>query len=1001
MDSQILTCIHQPRLVMLSIITAMVAAYTALELARYIGEASGRTRWLWLMAGSGVMGLGIWSMHFIAMLALSLPLAVSYDPVITLASMLLAIVASALALYLVSGERMSRGHWLWGGLLMGSGIAAMHYVGMAAMQIQGSIVYQPLLFVVSIMVAIIASLASLWLAFSLRNLELPYHTSRKLASAVVMGLAMVGMHYTGMAATDFRVAAGTPLVAPHLSESQVWLGVAVAAGDMIVLGLALLATILNRRVLQRLITSPNPIFRYWMLSGAVCYLLVLWVLESFIHGILFDVHHEDFLRHLFTDDPNELWMRIPVMVTAAGFAIIGQRMFNLSKNLTDELEAERHRQQDLILARTAELEESEQRTRAILDTSLDAFVATNSNGRIIDWNPAAQALFGWEPVDVIGRSLVEKVFAGNELAQRSLPGLGLSLDGVSAQSYLHELLATRSDGQTLPVELSLSPLLLKSGTVYNIVIRDIAERKEHEQVLKQARETAEQANRLKSEFLANMSHELRTPLNAIIGFTEILKDQMVGELNPEQHDYICEVFDSSRHLLSLINDILDLSKVEAGRMSLDLEDVEISPLLENSLIIIKEKAHANGVKLELELAEDLGTVKLDERKFKQIIYNMLSNAVKFTQDGGRVGLVAQCQGDWLEVTVWDTGIGISAADQARLFQPFVQADGTTARNFEGTGLGLSLIRAFAQLHGGDVSLESSPGNGSRFTVRLPLRKIDNQHDLLPVTRTRSTPGDTEQLQPPLLLLIEDNDQAAALMMAQLKNAGYRTIWARSGEEGLALAQQLRPDSVLLDIMLPNMDGWQVLQRIKASPELADIPVVIVSIVADASKGLTLGALETLEKPVNREQLLQVVARATHLQREAQQTRVLVVDDDVTALEMVKIQLEAQGYKVDCAAGGADAVGQLQAEPPDLVILDLMMPEVTGFDVLAIMRRHETVAHVPVIILSAKTLTEEDRRFLQQHTAQVIEKTEFDREMFLGSVKTSLQQAGISTVQSLD
>lgn len=435
-------------------------------------------------------------------------------------------------------------------------------------------------------------------------------------------------------------------------------------------------------------------------------------------------------------------------------------------------------------------------------------------------------------------------------------------------------------------------------------------------------------------------------------------------------------------------------------MELNLATVAIPRLLENSLSIVREKAHAHGIRLDLELAADLDRAEVDERKFKQIIYNLLSNAVKFTPDGGRVGLVARHSGDWLEITVWDTGIGISATDQERLFQPFEQLDGSTARKYEGTGLGLSLVRRLSMLHGGDVRLESRPGEGSRFTVRLPCRNIESRPDEPPRKIICSGPADTAKRQAPLLLVVEDNDQAAALMMAQLKNEGYRTLWARSGEEGLALAQEVHPDAVLLDVMLPGMDGWEVLQRLKGNSGLAHIPVVVVSVNADASKGLILGALETLEKPVNREQLLAAVVRSTQARGEAGQTRVLVVDDDPQALELARIQLEAQGYDVNCARGGADAIGQLQEAPPDLVILDLMMPEVTGFDVLAIMRRHEAVAQIPVIILSAKTLTGEERVFLQQHTALVVEKMDFDSKVFLGSVHSALQGAGILSTQTL-
>jgi DNA-binding response OmpR family regulator len=350
----------------------------------------------------------------------------------------------------------------------------------------------------------------------------------------------------------------------------------------------------------------------------------------------------------------------------------------------------------------------------------------------------------------------------------------------------------------------------------------------------------------------------------------------------------------------------------------------------------------------------------------------------------------------MEVSVWDTGIGINAEDQERLFKPFEQADGALGRKYEGTGLGLALVKNLAELHGGQASLESVPGEGSRFAVRLPYRKVEKQNVPLPNAQIQDQRADTTNTQVPLLLLIEDDDQAAVLMMAHLKNAGYRTLWARSGEEGLTMAEEVHPDSVLLDILLPDVDGWKVLQRFKAKPELADIPVVVVSIVADTMKGLNLGALEALQKPVNRENLLAAVARATPARGGARQAcRVLVVDDDARSRELVCAQLEHQGYTTLCANGDAEALAQLQADPPDLVILDLMMPEVRGFDVLASLRKEKQTAQVPVIILTAKTLTDDERMFLRQHTAQVLGRSGFDSEAFLNSVDAVLNTGSLN------
>lgn len=520
----------------------------------------------------------------------------------------------------------------------------------------------------------------------------------------------------------------------------------------------------------------------------------------------------------------------------------------------------------------------------------------------------------------------------------------------------------------------------------------------------------EQANRLKTEFLANMSHELRTPMNAIIGFSEVLKDGLVGDLSVDQLDYVNEIFGSANHLLSLINDILDLSKIEAGKMELHLERVDLPDLLRNSLSIIKEKAHAHGVRVDLDLAEEIGEVYLDARRCKQIVFNLLSNAVKFTADGGRVGLAARRDGDHLVVTVSDTGIGIPADQIDRLFRPFEQLDGSLARRFEGTGLGLAMVRRLAELHGGGASVRSQVGEGSHFTVTLPYRVSLDSLGIpaesepapgaisplvkLPAPRV-ATKSDGESSGSPLVLVVEDDDTAAKLLDMQLTSSGYRTQRAKDAGQALALIQSEHPDLVILDIILPDIDGWEFLSMLKQDPALAGIPVVVVSIVADAEKGLALGAVNVLEKPLRKEVLMQAIDGLALPEPSAQiPVRILVVDDEAKAVAFVTAQLEGRGYEVLQAFGGREAIEMAIAERPDLLILDLMMPEVTGFDVVAELRRLTATRDIPIIILTAKTLTQEDRLTLKGHVTQLVEKSRFDPQAFMDDVRKVLQRPAI-------
>jgi CheY-like chemotaxis protein len=528
----------------------------------------------------------------------------------------------------------------------------------------------------------------------------------------------------------------------------------------------------------------------------------------------------------------------------------------------------------------------------------------------------------------------------------------------------------------------------------------------------------EEASRMKSEFLANMSHELRTPLNAIIGFSEVLKDGLLGELEPKQKEYVNDIFTSGNHLLLLINDILDLSKVEAGKMTLELEPQQVATLIQAGLQVVREKATTHQLRLTVDLAaglDDLGDVWLDQRKIKQILYNLLSNAVKFTPEGGEVRVTAQRVGQasvpygnhehYLELAVSDTGIGIGTDDQARLFQPFTQIDSTLARRYAGTGLGLAMVKRLAELHGGAVALQSIPGKGSTFTVWLPWRTDGGKQGERPLD-TQAVPAPTsvieDTVQPelppsvgqPLALIIEDDDQAAELLRLQLDSAGFRIVRAATAESGLQLAALECPDLVTLDIMLPDMDGWDFLKRFKKYPQYAGVPVVIVSIVADRNRGLSLGASQVLQKPVSRKGLARALAAAgIPVGNDGRQRTVLVVDDDPKAVKLLGSYLDSAGYRVLSAIDWQEGIDLARREHPDLIVLDLLMPEVNGFEVVEALKRDAVMATIPIVIVTAKQMNAEDLARLNGDVMKVIEKSEFDRGQFIGEVKRAMSWKG--------
>jgi signal transduction histidine kinase len=353
----------------------------------------------------------------------------------------------------------------------------------------------------------------------------------------------------------------------------------------------------------------------------------------------------------------------------------------------------------------------------------------------------------------------------------------------------------------------------------------------------------EVASRHKSEFLASMSHELRTPLNAVIGFSEVLLDRLFGEINERQEEYLRDILSSGRHLLELINDILDLSKVEAGQMVLEPSTFEVSSALEWASALHRERAAAHAITVTSEVAEDVGTIEADERQFRQVVLNLVANAVKFTPDGGSVSIEAYREGTVLNVTVTDTGIGVAPEDQERIFETFQQGRRGAPKE-EGTGLGLTLCRRIVELFGGRMWLESTPGEGSTFGFAIPgvLQREENA----------TSPGKSEL---PVAVLVDDDRASLDLFSAYLDGSPIRVLRARDGVEGLELIRRALPAAVVLDIKLPRLDGWQVLAELKADPATAEIPVVIASVVDDASHGMALGAEAYLRKPIGREELV--------------------------------------------------------------------------------------------------------------------------------------------------
>ena len=503
--------------------------------------------------------------------------------------------------------------------------------------------------------------------------------------------------------------------------------------------------------------------------------------------------------------------------------------------------------------------------------------------------------------------------------------------------------------------------------------------------LEQSNKALQDANKHKSVFLANMSHELRTPLNAIIGFSELLTDARDGQFDDATRKrFLSQILTSGKHLLSLINDILDLSKVEAGQMELRLQAVSIPETVDQVMKTVEPLVTKKSLTLTANV-DGSGDILADGGKLRQMLLNLVSNAIKFTPEGGTVTIGALRLKDSVELSVADTGIGIAEADQNQIFKEFHQVDTGPGRKHEGTGLGLALTRRFALLHGGDVRVTSRVNKGSVFTLTLPVRAAvlpapEPAPPAAAVAGNGHGPG-------PMVLVVEDDPAAAELLTRQLIGAGYRTEVARTGTQALERARELHPAAITLDVILPEVDGWEVMTQLKSDDRTSSIPIVVVSVVDNPELGLALGAIDYFVKPIDAKVLIDRLNQFSLKEKAGKDgVRVLVVDDEPANRMWLAEALEPAGFTVLPAAGGREAIEMAKAEKPDFVLLDLMMPEVTGFDVVEALRADESTRETPILVLTAANLTEADKRMLNGRVSQILKRGSVASSDIVGLLK---------------
>jgi adenylate cyclase len=876
-------------LVAVSVLVSILTNYAVLHIAGRLAAAessSGRLRWL--LGGAFTLGVGGWAVHFIGLLAFKLPVHVHYDTLLTaLSTIPITLTGAVIVAYISRAEHSLR--WLLiSASLVGMGIGATHYIGMAAMRMDATMQFDPKLLAMSVLLAMLLSSSTLYVNHRARihgGVTLLNWT--KLGGATLMALTVVTLHYLGMAATYFFPGSGIVVTGGLLNPMAV--GRWAALASIFIAGLALFLTLVDTRLEEA------------SRSEQLSHTRLLEAIESISDGFaLYDTEDRLVLSN------SRFRHRIP-----------GNRDPTALQGITFE---------DLM-------------RRTAASGSVRA-----AQGRVEEW-------------------LAER------LASHRHPS------GVQVTEW--------ADGRWLQYDERRCEGL---GTVS--VYTDITKIKQAEQRLEQAmqetqvaKEAAEEANRTKSAFLANMSHELRTPLNAIIGYSEMLQEE-AEDLGQEVFvPDLKKIHGAGKHLLSLINDVLDLSKIEAGRMDLHIEDLDVITLVDDVASTITPLIEKNANKLIVERDPTLDRMRGDLTKLRQVLFNLLTNATKFTEHGTITLAVTRernADRDWARFAVTDTGIGLTPEQMGRLFQAFSQAETSTAQKYGGTGLGLAISRRFCQMLGGDVTVESTIGIGSTFTVRLPLNGVEVNTDLTPVTEASASAGMANKT----VLVIDDDRATQDLLRRFLDKQGLGSLSALSGVDGLRLARETRPALILLDVMMPGMDGWAVLTALKADAELCSVPVIMVTILDEQNMGYALGATDYLTKPIDRQRLVEVL-RKYH--RPVPARPILLVEDHTELRDLTRRMLEQEGWIIAEAENGRVGLERVAECLPEMILLDLMMPEMDGFQFLELLRRQEAWRHIPVIVVTARDLSDADRQRLNGYVQYIVEKGAHGREELLAEL----------------
>jgi|GEM_PF-579642 len=866
-----------PALVCLSYLVAVFSSYIALDITGHLRDPSNIKPGLWLAGGAFAMGAGIWSMHFVGMLAFNLPnMIMHYDPFLTSLSLIIAILASALALSLLKTQIVKPVRLALGGILLGLAIASMHYIGMEAMKVDMNIHYLPGLFFLSILIAIIASEAALWLALKSNNAPLEKRFRLKLISAFIMGAAICGMHYTGMAAAIF--------------------------------------------------TSKKNIIQHFAIT------INLTILAISIASITF------------------------LILIIAIF---------LSNNKT-------------LLQKNYALMETTLFLKNILESSIEySIIALDLDKTILTWNQGAKKNYGYEASEMVGKHKIIKLQADEDNQSNYSQLLYEKTLREGKASGEHERI--RKDGSRFLANFVITLRKNNQGNPvgYLIISKDISEQKilEQQKVIINALEEKNfqihETNRLKNEFLANMSHELRTPLNAIIGFSELMYYGDTGSINNEQKDALHDVIASAKHLMRIINDLLDLSKIESGKMEFYPQEINLQKLTDEAIETLQKLVKQKDIDIESTVEKSVAQAYLDPLRFNQILYNLLSNALKFTPNLGHVHIrITPETATTFRLAVEDNGIGIKPEDLSKLFTEFSQLDQGMSKKYPGTGLGLSLTKQLVEAQGGKVGVESTPMKGSTFYVILPRHYIEHSSSIA-TTKNSEDPA----LKNPIpkmqkVLIIEDDETDQKELTTIFSEGGFWVESVKLGDIAIKYCDTRQFDIITLDLLLPDISGFEILRKIRSGIN-KNTPVIVITVVPEEQKCLSFIVNDYLTKPIKKESLLLAIQQVCPPSEN--KSKIVIIDDDPLSLKLISKLLKSKNYQLICVSNPTLGLETILKEKPDLVVLDLLMAEMSGFDFISHFTKTEMGKEIPLIIWTAKDLTRSEKEILNNSAQAVILK----------------------------